>query len=487
MSTTTAVGFARRAAIPAALLVLPLAILALMRMQPAWPLDTNPAVAWSAPIGAAIVAAAGAAAVLVALAGALSDRGAAGYLNAAGKGVLAGTYLIEAIAGPASAGQVPSAASAVGGVIAALLLAAGAVLGLRATRITRGAIQVIGVVVLFVITELGLGIVALAMADGFRRPDEFILRLVGAGLLAITAVLVSLHARHALSPGLLAVGTLVLAFGRIGSADVLLGLATLAAGMGVFVFHHLRIRDADDDVANQDLPVSLDEELEREPATERRLIERMARELHGTINELVQARRTIELQRIELERAATVDELTGVASRGAILERLRFEAAEARRYDHPVAVLLLDIDGLAEINRQHGLVIGDAVLREVALRLRLRVREADAIGRTGDDAFLAILPHTDERGAAVFADTVRQRIGHREILTDAGALNPTVSIGVAIVRPGTDLDDEDVLANAIEALGSARAAGGDRIAFDRAHGLARLEEGRPPRDASNGA
>lgn len=486
MSTITAVGVARRAAFAAALLVLPLALLAALRTQAPLPLDANAALAWSAPIAAAIVAATGAAAVLVALAGALSDRGAAGYLNAAGKGVLAGTYLIEAIAGPASAGQVPSAASAVGGVIAALLLVGGGVLGLRRTRLVRGPIQAVAVVVLFVITELGLGVVALAMADGFRRPDELILRLVGAGLLGITAAVVGLHARHALSPALLAVGTLMLAFARVGSADVLLALATLAAGMGVFVFHHLGIRVAggtDDD----DLPVPLDEGLDREPAGERRLIERMARELHGTINELMQARRTIELQRIELERAATLDELTGVASRGAILERLRFEAAEARRYDHPVAVLLLDIDGLAEINRHHGLVIGDAVLREVALRLRLRVREADAIGRTGDDAFLAILPHTDERGAAVFADTLRQRIGHREILTDAGALSPTVSIGVAIVRPGTDLDDEDVLANAIEALSSARAAGGDRIAFDRAHGLARLEESGPARDVSPGA
>ena len=264
----------------------------------------------------------------------------------------------------------------------------------------------------------------------------------------------------------------MLALARVGSLDVLLGLATLAAGMAVFIVHHLDVAD-NDEPADLDLPP-----LDDAQPDERLLVARMSRELQGTINELIQARRTIALQRVELERAETIDELTAIASRRSILERLRFETAEARRYDHPVAVLLLDVDGLGEINRDHGLAIGDAVLREVALRLRLRVREADAIGRAGGDGFLAILPHTDERGAAVFADTLRQRIGHREILTDAGALEVTVSIGVAIVRSGSDLSDEDVLANAVEALTSARAAGGDRIAFDRAHGLARIEERR---------
>ena len=453
----------------------------LLRLTPAIRLDSSPLLAWSAPVAAAIVAVAAAAAVLFSLAGAINSGGLSGYLNAAGKGVLAGTYLIEAIAGPGSAPHVPTAASAVGGVVASLLLLGGAALGLRPARV-HGSMQAVSVVVLFVITELGLALVALAMAGGFRRPDELILRLAAAGLLALTAVLVSLHARHALSPALLAIGTLLLAVARVGSPDVLLALATLAAGMAVFVVHHLELpRDATARPSIGLLPAASGE------ADERGLLSRLTRELHGTIEELIQARRTIDLQRSELERAAAVDELTGVSSRRAILARLRAETAEARRYDHPVTVLLLDIDGLAEVNRDHGLQTGDAVLREIALRLRLRVREADAIGRIGADGFLVILPHTDERGAAVFADTLRRRIGQREVATPAGPLVVTLSIGVAIVRPGTRLSDEEVLAEAGVALASAKASGGNRIAFDRAHGLARLEERRPDRDVSSGA
>src|SRR6187399_945614 len=82
--------------------------------------------------------------------------------------------------------------------------------------------------------------------------------------------------------------------------------------------------------------------------------------------------------------------------RAAILERLHSEVAMARRYRHPLAVVLLDVDRFGAVNAEHGIAAGDAVLREVALRFRLRVREADALGRFGSDGFIATLPHTDE-------------------------------------------------------------------------------------------
>lgn len=203
---------------------------------------------------------------------------------------------------------------------------------------------------------------------------------------------------------------------------------------------------------------------------------RLARELRGTIEELLQARRTIELQRGELARTAVQDPLTDVLGRRSILERLAVEAAESRRYAHPVAVMLLDVDNFSEINHAHGFTIGDEVLRELALRLRLRMRAADALGRVGGDSFMAILPHTDERGAAVFADALRRRLITRPVATDAGELTISVSIGVTFMRPGMELSTDELLGAADEALDSAKAAGGNRIGFDRRHGLVRLEE-----------
>ncbi len=466
------------------LLALPLAALGALRLAPPMSLDGSPVLSWSAPIAAVVVATLAIASMLSALTEGLRGGAASAILNAAGYGVLGGTYAIEAIAGPSSAAWVPSAASAIGVTLATVLLLIAAVLGARGTRIGEHHRQAIALIGVFAVTDLAIGLVALGMSGDVRRPEEMALRLAAASVLGATAVLDSRHARHAMAPALLAIGTLTLAGARIGSVDVLLGLATLAGGLAVFIGQQLGAGSLARPTVEADDPTSAPSA--RQPE-ERSAFERLTRELYGTIDELIQARRTVQLQRTELDRATTVDELTGVGSRRSILERLRFETAEARRYEHPVAVLLLDIDGLGGINRDHGLAIGDAVLREVALRLRLRVREADAVGRAGGDGFLAILPHTDERGAAVFADTLRRRLGHREIVTDAGALNATVSIGVAIVRPGADLTDEDVLANASEALASARAAGGDRIAFDRAHGLARIEERREAHRSGDGA
>ena len=206
--------------------------------------------------------------------------------------------------------------------------------------------------------------------------------------------------------------------------------------------------------------------------------ERLARELRGTIEELLQARRTVELQRQELERASTIDPLTGIGSRAAILDRVAAEIAQARRYQHPVAIVMLDVDRFGEINRRHGTEGGDAVLREVALRIRLRVREADALGRVGSDSFLAVLPHTDESGAATFADALQHRLGLRPVAIGADGEAVTISVGVAVMRPGEDLGLDGLLGRADEALMSARGAGGDRIALDRLHGLARLEDRR---------
>jgi diguanylate cyclase (GGDEF)-like protein len=209
--------------------------------------------------------------------------------------------------------------------------------------------------------------------------------------------------------------------------------------------------------------------------------ERLAVELRATIEELLRARRTIDLQRTELERSATVDPLTGISSRGAIMERLRVEVAQARRYRHPLALALIDVDGFAEINRLHGQSGGDTILREVALRFRLRVREADAIGRCGSDSFIAIMPHTDAAGAATFADALRHRLGSRTMAVGDVEVPVTISIGVTSMDPGEDLEVDALLAQAQEALDSAQSAGGDRIALDRNHGLARLED--PHRDA----
>ena len=165
-------------------------------------------------------------------------------------------------------------------------------------------------------------------------------------------------------------------------------------------------------------------------------VERLGNELRTTIEELLRARRTIDLQRGELERSSTVDPLTGVASRGAILERLRMEVAQARRYRHPLGVVLLDVDRFADINSAHGIGGGDAVLREVARVLRNSSREIDHPARYGGEELAVVLPGTDLEGAFNRAERIRTEIEALRIprLDGAGTLSITTSCGVAAAR-----------------------------------------------------
>ncbi|MGH2384491.1 MAG: GGDEF domain-containing protein, partial [Candidatus Limnocylindria bacterium] len=86
-------------------------------------------------------------------------------------------------------------------------------------------------------------------------------------------------------------------------------------------------------------------------------------------------------------------------------------------------------------------------------------------------------------GAATFADALRRRIGQQLISIEETEVAVTLSAGVAVMRPGDGLAFDELLARAEEALASARSAGGNRIALDRMHGLARLDRPLPTPDA----
>ncbi|MDH4333706.1 MAG: GGDEF domain-containing protein [Chloroflexota bacterium] len=436
----------------------------------------------------AAMAACGAALILL-MADALRSGRVRTLADATGLGLVGVTLAAITLDGStliAAAGALVAGVSAAG-----VVFLAGSLLGAFSADGPRG--RIAGVVASLVAIQATLVLVLLA---GGMAIDDRILPLLLLGpavLLGLAAVTSSDAPARAVALGLAATATLAQAFATPGIEMLpgMVGLVLAAAVLGVSA--GLRLRGEDQAPALPPaFPVTLPLPL-LPPSAPVGLLEaradaedsepaRLARELRATLEELITTRRTVGMQRAEIERASAVDQLTGVASRAAVLERLRLEAAEARRYDHPLAVVLLDVDDFAALNHLHGTATGDTVLREVALRLRLRAREADALGRIAADAFLAILPHTDELGAIGFADAVRNRLSARPILTDAGEMPITLSVGIALMRPGAALSEDELLAAAEEALASARAAGGNVIAFDRAHGLARIDDHRgPPR------
>ena len=470
-------------------LVLPVAALVVLRPFPPLTLDPAGGTGWLAPLALGAVALCSAVSVIPLL-GALVRTGrlSAGAAGLSATALTAGSAAL-ALAGPTAAATLPNSGLALTLLVVASGLAAAAWAGNQMLVDERS--RWLGVIVALVLAETALA--AALLAPGSELDSATSVVMLGAGLLAAGAAGVWVNRRNtvaALGSVTVAVAAGLLAWARPGTVDGLLAMAPLLLTPPLLVLALVDREDRESDdfaTAAVAAPVAarLLTRLGTPPPPNRKLEDdsaerdRLGREVRAALAELTDARHTIALQRSELERAVDVDPLTGVASRSAIMDRLRDEVAAARRYPHAVSIVLMDVDGMGEINAQHGTTVGDAVLRELALRMRVRVREADAIGRVAGDSFMAILPHTDEKGATVFAEAMRDRATQRPVSTGRGEVTVTVSLGVTTMRSRQELTADTMLARADEAVASARAGGGNFIAYDRLHGLARLEERRP--------
>jgi diguanylate cyclase (GGDEF)-like protein len=126
-------------------------------------------------------------------------------------------------------------------------------------------------------------------------------------------------------------------------------------------------------------------------------------------------------------------------------------------------VLLADVDNLADINQDHGILHGDAVLVEVAQLLKKLVRVSDVVGRTNSQDFMVLMPQTDEAGARMLAERVLQTVSQHHFITERLDLHVTVSIGLACAT-GADLTENlSLVARAETGLDRAKQAGKNRM------------------------
>jgi len=139
----------------------------------------------------------------------------------------------------------------------------------------------------------------------------------------------------------------------------------------------------------------------------------------------------------EMERIAITDELTGVYNRHFANETLRLEVQRARRFELPLSILMIDLDGFKRFNDQYGHLKGDDVLRMIARTLATQIRGSDLLARFGGDEFIAILVQTDDTGAKVAAEKIRHAADH---LTFQGS-RLGISVGVASLKSNLTLED----------------------------------------------
>lgn len=166
---------------------------------------------------------------------------------------------------------------------------------------------------------------------------------------------------------------------------------------------------------------------------------------------------------------AVTDELTGLYNRRYFDRHLSLMLERAREQNRDMAVMLIDMDFFKSVNDTHGHDIGDAVLREFAVRLRRNIRGVDLACRFGGEEFVVLMPDTDFRQAQNVAERVRTAVAERafEMAGGRAPLPITVSVGLALNETQTDTP-EIILKRADVALYRAKREGRNRVVFDAA-------------------
>lgn len=165
-----------------------------------------------------------------------------------------------------------------------------------------------------------------------------------------------------------------------------------------------------------------------------------------------------EAMKQRLKELAYYDELTGLANRSLLYDRLQHALAQSKRGGSLMAVLFLDLDHFKDINDKHGHGAGDHVLKEAAERLSYCVREGDTLSRLGGDEFVAILRNlTDvEVPAKIAARMVK--VLEKPFLFDNDELHITTSVGIS-VSPNDGDEVTVLLKNADTAMYCAKGLG----------------------------
>jgi two-component system cell cycle response regulator len=173
-------------------------------------------------------------------------------------------------------------------------------------------------------------------------------------------------------------------------------------------------------------------------------------------------KRILDLQQC-LRFSATHDFLTNLLSRAEILASLERELVRTQREGRPAGVIMADVDAFKQINDTLGHPAGDAVLAEVGRRLKSDLRLYDVAGRYGGEEFILVLPGCDLHTTARRADEIRRLVARDPIVTPAGSVSVTVSMGVTATSNDSESTLETLLQSADAALYRAKKAGRNRV------------------------
>jgi len=169
-----------------------------------------------------------------------------------------------------------------------------------------------------------------------------------------------------------------------------------------------------------------------------------------------------EKNRLLAEMSVT-DELMGIYNRRFLMQRLNDEVERIKRYHHPLAAMMLDIDYFKKINDEWGHRHGDIILKELALVLKESIRPMDAACRYGGEEIIVICPHTNFQGAMIMAERVRTRIKERTFSAQAHPVRLSISIGLVCCDQYRDITTDRLIQVIDKQLYTAKKEGRDCV------------------------
>ena len=178
--------------------------------------------------------------------------------------------------------------------------------------------------------------------------------------------------------------------------------------------------------------------------------------------ELQESISDLETTKKQLEINNRTDELTNINNKEWFMSLSLSQLKIAKRNEYPISILFIDLDNFKNVNDSYGHIIGDAVLKEVACRIKSCIRDLDILGRFGGEEFILLSPYSDTTSASSLAQRIKIVISDTPIHVEKKNIFITTSIGITSSEyDAYDLDD--LLRHADAALYHAKNSGKNRF------------------------
>jgi len=186
----------------------------------------------------------------------------------------------------------------------------------------------------------------------------------------------------------------------------------------------------------------------------------LSKQIKSKLNEIRELRKELE----GIKKTAKTDILTGLLNRRGFEEAMIHILEDANVSEHPLSIIMIDIDHFKMVNDQHGHLVGDNVLKMLSKILKDNIKGRDVASRYGGDEFIVALAKTDEKGALIVAEYFRnnlRKMNWKIKGTGESIGQISISLGVAVYQKGDSL--EQTIGWADNALYQSKHSGRNKI------------------------